>query len=479
MFPDLFSDEDFRPKKRSAPKPGAADAVMTAPVEKPRVWSVGELTRSVRSLIEEGFGQVWVEGEICNFRRQSSGHQYFGLKDERATLPCVLFARTLPARGRVELADGMLVQVRGAMTVYEARGQYQLNVQLVQPAGAGLMQAKFEALKRRLDAEGLFAPERKRMLPRFPAVLGIVTSPTGAAVRDMLNVLQRRAPWIRVVIFPARVQGGGAAEEIAVGLEELNRHARSDGPVPAVDVIVVCRGGGSAEDLWAFNEEVLARAIFASAIPVVSAVGHEIDFTIADFVADLRAPTPSAAAEIIAPDGAELARHAAQMAARLGRELGNCVAKWRARVAAAARHPVFREPRRRLAECTQELDRIEGSLREQAARFFSEKRNRLAHGKSALERHRPDCTIAICRQRVTALRERMALLVQKAVEARRCRHAHAAGLLRTLSPETVLARGYTISTTESGAVIRAAEQAQSGTAMITTTAKGKIRSIVD
>ena len=216
------------------------------------------------------------------------------------------------------LADGMQVQVRGDVTVYEARGQYQLNVQLVQPAGAGLLQAKFEALKRKLEAEGLFDAARKKPLPKFPAAIGIVTSPTGAAIRDILNILQRRAPWVRIVINPARVQGEGAAQEIAAAVREFNDFAGTG--VPGVDVIVVCRGGGSAEDLWEFNEEIVARAIFQSAIPVVSAVGHEVDFTIADFVADLRAPTPSAAAELIAPDAVELQRRLSQIETRLRQE---------------------------------------------------------------------------------------------------------------------------------------------------------------
>ena len=279
----------------------------TAPAkDEPRVYSVTEVTRAVRSALEEQIGTVWVEGEISNYRKQSSGHQYFTLKDDGSQLACVLFA----ARGgsawrkQVPLADGMQVQVRGALTVYEARGQYQLNVQLVQAGGAGLLQAKFEALKRKLEAEGLFAAERKRPLPAFPRAIALVTSPTGAALRDMLNILARRAPSVRVVIVPVRVQGEGAAEEIAAGIEQVNRFA--DFGIEPVDVIVVGRGGGSAEDLWEFNEEIVARAIAASELPIVSAVGHEIDFTIADFVADLRAPTPSAAAELLTPDMAEL-----------------------------------------------------------------------------------------------------------------------------------------------------------------------------
>ena len=276
----------------------------------------GILTRSIRSFLETEIGLVWVEGEISNYRKQPSGHQYFTLKDAQCQLACVLFQRSAQIAQQPPLADGMQVQVRGMLTVYEARGQYQLNVNLVQAAGAGLLQAKFEALKKKLDAEGLFDAASKKTLPAFPAIIGIVTSPTGAAIRDVLNVLQRRAPWVRIVINPVRVQGEGAAAEIARAVEEFNNHHANG--LPAVDVIVVCRGGGSIEDLWAFNEEVVARAIFASEIPVVSAVGHEIDFTIADFTADLRAPTPSAAAELVVPDAETLMRHLGQLGARRG-----------------------------------------------------------------------------------------------------------------------------------------------------------------
>ncbi|RYD76231.1 MAG: exodeoxyribonuclease VII large subunit, partial [Verrucomicrobiaceae bacterium] len=214
----------------------------------PRVLTVSQLTKSVRAALEQSIGQVWVEGEVSNYRKQASGHQYFTLKDEGSQLSCVMFARPGMWRKEVPLADGMCVQARGNLTVYEARGQYQLNVQLVQAGGAGLLQAKFEALKRKLEAEGLFDPERKQSMPPFPTAIGIVTSPTGAALRDMLNILARRAPWMRLIISPVRVQGEGAAEEIAAAVEELNRF--EDLGLRPVDIIVVARGGGSAEDLW-------------------------------------------------------------------------------------------------------------------------------------------------------------------------------------------------------------------------------------
>src|SRR5437868_13135011 len=278
-----------------------------------KVFTVAELTRQIRGALETRFGAVWVQGEISNYRLQPSGHRYFTLKDQRAAISCVIFRNTLPPTAAA-IADGAQVQVYGNVSVFEARGQYQLNVQILQTRGAGLLQAKFEALKRKLEAAGLFDSARKRALPKFPKRIGIVTSPSGAAIRDILNVLSRRAPNVHVLINPVRVQGVSAAAEIAVAIKEFGRPNDSWEPI---DLIVIARGGGSIEDLWEFKEEIVARAIFHSPIPIVSAVGHEIDFTIADFVADLRAPAPSAAAELIVPDVAELER-------RIG-ELENCL----------------------------------------------------------------------------------------------------------------------------------------------------------
>ena len=286
-----------------------------------KVLTVTELTRSIRNTLEVKFGAVWVQGEISNYKLHPSGHQYFTLKDARAQIACVIFRNAMPPL-RIPLADGAQVQVYGTVTVFEARGQYQLNVQILQPRGVGLLQAKFEALKRKLQAEGLFAPERKRPLPKFPRQIGIVTSPTGAAIRDILNVLRRRAPWLQILINPVRVQGTGAAQEIAVAIRELATPNEAWRPL---DLIVVTRGGGSIEDLWEFNEEIVARTIADVNVPIVSAVGHEIDFTICDFVADLRAATPSAAAELIVPDVADLRRNLDNCARAVGRELFNRV----------------------------------------------------------------------------------------------------------------------------------------------------------
>src|SRR5471032_2215185 len=267
-----------------------------------KVLSVSELTGQIRALLEKQIGQIWVGGEITNFRAQSSGHIYFTIKDESAQLNCVLFSRE-KVPYRVLLTDGQKVLLQGDVTVYEARGQYQLIVRAVELQGVGALQIQFEKLKQKLAAEGLFAPERKRPLPRYPQRIGLVTSPTGAAIRDVLHVVQRRNPGLEIILAPCRVQGQGAAEEIAEAVKLLNCYnvkSKDDSTIQRfndstnLDLILVTRGGGSLEDLWAFNEEIVARAIFESAIPIVSAVGHEIDFTIADFVADVRAATPSA-----------------------------------------------------------------------------------------------------------------------------------------------------------------------------------------
>ena len=443
------------------------------PSDEPRVFSVSEITRTVRAVLEDEIGTVWVEGEVSNYRKQASGHQYFTLKDAQAQLACVWFARGGSRLKQVALTDGMQVQVRGALTVYEARGQYQLNVQLVQAGGAGLLQAKFEALKRKLEAEGLFAAERKRELPGFPAVVGIVTSPTGAALRDMLHVLARRAPWLRVIVSPARVQGEGAAAEIAAGIAALNELAAPP------DVIVVARGGGSVEDLWAFNEEVVARAIVASAIPVVSAVGHEIDFTIADFAADLRAPTPSAAAELIAPDAAELTRELGQWAGQLRRQMSAALGAQRVRLDFLARSTFFREPEQRLAAAQQRTDLAEEALRRAMREHLVARRQDVGALLAALRQYRPDQLLALRRQHYDALRAKFQARFDEARKEPKARFARLAAMLRLLAPTATLARGYSITTTTDGSTIRSVTDVQRGTQIVTRLADGEVKSRVE
>jgi len=279
-----------------------------------QVLSVSDLNRYSRELLEAAFPSVWVEGEISNFSAPSSGHWYFTLKDSDAQVRCAMF-RNRNLRARLRPANGDRVLVRGSVSLYTARGEYQLIAEELEAAGAGALQRALELLRQRLAAEGLFAPERKRALPPFPAHLGVITSATGAALHDILTVLRRRYPPLRVSVFPVPVQGEGAGAQIAAAIASANRVAATLDP--PLDVLLVGRGGGSLEDLWAFNEEILARAIHASALPVVSAVGHETDFTIADFVADVRAPTPSAAAELLTPDRDTLLRSLAASRTRL------------------------------------------------------------------------------------------------------------------------------------------------------------------
>ena len=368
----------------------------------------------------------------------------------------------------------MLVHARGQMTVYEARGQYQLNVNLVQAAGAGLLAAKFEALKRKLAAEGLFDAARKRPIPPFPKAVGIVTSPTGAAIADMLNILHRRAPWIQILINPARVQGTGAGAEIAAAITEFN-----SGALPPVEVIVVARGGGSTEDLWEFNDESVARAIFASQIPVVSAVGHEIDFTIADFVADLRAPTPSAAAELVAPDSATLLRRFEQLRSVMERCTREALRNGQSRVAYLQRSALFRKPRARVQELAQLIDDTAERLARQVANLLAEQRKRLEAARSSLREHRPDQLLRIRRQELGGLRERLLRGGFQRLDALRGRLEHAANLLRVLGPQSTLSRGYSITRTEEGQIIRTVAQAPQGARLLTQLADGEVRSRVE
>jgi exodeoxyribonuclease VII large subunit len=392
-----------------------------------KVLSVSELTRSIRGTLETKFGAVWVQGEVSNYKLHPSGHQYFTLKDARAQIACVIFRNTM-APLRQPLADGAQVQVYGNVSVFEARGQYQISVQIIQPRGLGVLQAKFEALKRKLETEGLFDPARKRALPKFPKRIGIVTSPSGAAIRDILNVLRRRAPWLQILINPVRVQGTGAAQEIAVAIREL---AKPNENFVAVDLIVVTRGGGSMEDLWEFNEEIVARTIADVTVPIVSAIGHEIDFTIADFVADLRAPTPSAAAELIVPDIVDLRRQMDASARGLGRELIN-----------------------RMRDAQQRLDHAGEILRRCLAHKIDNYRRGLSHALATLQARSPVREFMLRRNRFGDLRRRFVELPARALENARHRFQRIEGILRVLGPEATLRRGYSITRNERGELIR-------------------------
>lgn len=426
------------------------------PRDEPHVFSVSEITRTVRAVFEQCFArEVVVEGEVSNYRKQASGHQYFTLKDAQSQLACVMFARPgVWRRQGVPLEDGMQIRARGRLTVYEARGQYQLSVQQVEPAGAGMLQAKFEALKRKLQGEGLFDQARKRALPQFPRVVALVTSPSGAALRDMLNIFTRRAPWLRLIIVPARVQGDGSAEEIVAALQLVNDWERRALPRP--DVIVVGRGGGSVEDLWEFNEEIVARAVVASAIPVVSAVGHEIDFTICDFAADLRAPTPSAAAELIAPDGADLLRRIEVFGARIQREV-------RSQVDGQA----------------QQLDMASEALLRGLRDRLSQYKAWLAEQGAWLKAHRPDQVIRMRRQAIAAIQQRIEKCFTTGFTQRRQKLQRVADHLRLLSPDATLKRGYSITTHADGRLVRSREEVNSGDKVVTRLSDGSFPSVAE
>jgi exodeoxyribonuclease VII large subunit len=396
-----------------------------------KVLTVSELTRSIRGTLETKFSAVWVQGEVSNYKLHPNGHQYFTLKDARAQIACVIWRDTMaPLRsdgGRPVLGDGARVQIFGTVSVFEARGQYQINVQIVQPSGRGVLQAKFEALKRKLEAEGLFDPARKRPLPKFPRRIGIVTSPSGAAIRDILNVLRRRAPWLSILINPVRVQGTGAAQEIAVAIRELATPNENFAPV---DLIVVARGGGSIEDLWEFNEEIVVRTIVNVNVPIVSAIGHEIDFTIADFVADLRAPTPSAAAELIVPDIGDLRRHLDAHSRAIGRELLN-----------------------RMRDAQQRLDHARETLRRCLDYKIENYRRGLAHALATLQARSPVRELMLRRNRVGDLQRRLRESPLRILENAHHRFQTIEGILRVLGPEATLRRGYSVTTDESGKLI--------------------------
>ena len=439
---------------------------LVPPAETRKVLSVWELTADIKRLLEKSVGSVWVGGEITNLRAQSSGHIYFTLKDVAAQLNCVLFRGTAAAQRNL-LADGQKVLLQGDVTVYEARGQYQLIVREVELQGVGALQLQFEKLKQTLAAEGLFAPERKRPLPRFPQRIGLVTSPTGAAIRDVLHVVQRRNPALEIILAPCRVQGDGAAREIAEAIRQLNKFdagqasclspseksERQAGSPSYIDLILITRGGGSLEDLWAFNEELVARAIFESQLPIVSAVGHEIDFTIADFVADVRAATPSAAAEIITEEmfaSRALVAEAMDLMRRRGRRrLAGAAENFQSLAGRFARL----HPRRKLNDSLQRLDDSQaGLLRglKSAARsrglVFENLAGRFLRAKPAL-----------------------------AVKARRAALRQLERRLHSLGPEQVLARGYSITTdAATGKVLREAAKVSAGQTLKTRLAKGEI-----
>jgi exodeoxyribonuclease VII large subunit len=464
-----------------------------------QVLTVSELTARIRDLLIKNFFDLWVEGEISNCREAQSGHIYFTLKDERAQVRCVFFKQQ--QRGvKFRPEDGLHVTVRGSISVYEARGEYQIYVENIEPVGFGALQLAFEQLKKRLEAEGLFAPERKKPLPLLPSRIGLVTSPRGAAVRDVVRILLRRFPNVHLTLYPVRVQGEGAAEEIVKALKFFNQRE-------IADVLILARGGGSLEDLWAFNEEIVARAIFESEIPVITGIGHETDFTIADFVADVRASTPSAAAELVVQTRREFDKHIADLRDALAEQMRYRILVLSRRVHELSARPGFRRPLDLLRQQRQRADEMTSRLALGLRARLEQSRKRLNFAQVRMASFDLRTRIAAFRKRLTELDSRLALDLRGRLEQSRRRFtaAHlriasfdfrvkiaafrlrlekraaelgvrAERLLRTKrerlqrlalqleerSPLRVLERGYAIATDAAGQVLRDAAQVQIG-----------------
>ena len=414
--------------------------------EKHKIYSVAELNRKARLTLENSIGEVWVEGEISRLTRHASGHWYFTLKDETAAISCAMFKQN-NAMVLFEPKDGVKVRVLGHASLYEARGSYQLIIHSMEDAGKGNLQEQFEKLKAKLAAEGLFDTNRKNSIPMLPRKIGVVTSPTGAAVRDIISVLTRRFPNIEILLAPVTVQGERSAPRIAKAINYLN--TRDD-----IDIMIVGRGGGSIEDLWAFNEEVVARAIADSTIPVISAVGHEIDFTIADFVADLRAPTPSAAAELAVPVQNELETQVTRLAARLGGSLQNRALVLREKI------PGFRQSMNQSLRAG--LQQRQQRIDEAALRLTHELKN----------------SVTIQKQRLPGLQQAMTYRLRSAVAEKKQNMKRLEAQLRALSPLGVLDRGYSLTETADGTVVRDAAAVKKGDLLKTRFAKGTLLSEV-
>jgi len=435
------------------------------------VYSVSRLNREVRVLLERGFGSLWLEAEISNFARPSSGHWYFSLKDATAQVRCAMF-RQRNMLCAFTARDGQKVLVRARIGLYEPRGEYQLIVDHMEDAGLGALKRQFEELSAKLAAEGLFAAERKRPLPGLPKRIGIVTSPTGAAVRDILHVLARRFPAAAVLVYPVPVQGAQAAAEIIAALQTAGRRAECD-------VLILARGGGSLEDLWAFNDERLARAIVASPIPVITGIGHEIDFTIADFAADVRAPTPSAAAELVVPDAEEWRNAFAQLGARLQRGLRRRLAEHGERLRWLSGRATLASPVARLSARAQRLDELEQCLVRAVRRRLEGHRERLRWltGRAALVS--PANRLGQQRLRLDNLEQQLNRAMRLAMDSRRKKLLPLTRTLNAVSPLATLDRGYAIVSTEGGEILRNAADAKPGTVIDARLAQGRIRARVE
>jgi exodeoxyribonuclease VII large subunit len=428
-------------------------------MEQQTILTVSELTRYIKSLLDQDpcLSDCWVRGEISNFTHHSSGHMYFTLKDGSSRLKAIMFKsanRTLSFLPK----DGMKVIVRGYVSVFERDGQYQLYAEEMQPDGLGALYLAFQQLKERLEQEGLFAPERKRPLPAFPRTIGVITSPTGAAVRDIITTIRRRYPVAHILLHPVLVQGPEAAPSIALAIQTMNRLAE-------VDVLIVGRGGGSLEELWAFNEEIVARAIFASEIPVISAVGHETDFTIADFVADMRAATPTAAAELAVPHLAELTRRIYQLEERLAQALAGQLREARGRLQRVEQSPVFTRPRQVLAQRRQVLDQLENELEWKLRNLSASRARNLAEWTGRLQAVSPFERLKRMEQRWRFANDRLQSAIAMRLEKENHRYERLLDKMHAYSPLLVMKRGYALAYKREGEVkklVRSLQDVQLG-----------------
>ncbi|MSQ92743.1 MAG: exodeoxyribonuclease VII large subunit [Gammaproteobacteria bacterium] len=435
------------------------------------VYTVARLNREVRGLLEAGLPSLWIEGELSNFSRPASGHWYFTLKDEAAQVRCVMFRQRNLAI-RVAPQDGMQALLRARVGLYEPRGDFQLIVDHLEEAGEGALRRRFEALKLALAAEGLFDATRKRPPPRLPQRIGVVTSPSGAALRDVLQVLRRRFPAIPVLVYPVPVQGISAAREIADMLALADRRAE-------VDVLLLVRGGGSLEDLWAFNDESLARAIDRLTLPLISGIGHEVDFTIADFVADVRAPTPSAAAELAVPDAAAMLAELAATMRRLGLAAGRSQLQRGERLARTWRRLWVQHPSQALAQRAQRIDELQGRLTVAVRRGLGMRLQRLATARAEFAGASPATRVATLLQRAGHAGLRLLPAVQHRLSLKEGRLVTAARALNAISPLATLARGYAIVTLAAGgAIVHDPGQAPPGTEIDARLSRGRLRARV-
>lgn len=436
------------------------------------LYSVSRLNAEVRAVLEGSFPLIWVEGEITGLSQPRSGHWYFGLKDAFAQVRCAMF-RNRNVLVRFRPADGQQVVIRARVSFFEARGEFQLVAEHIEPAGEGALRRAFEALKAKLDAEGLFDPARKKPLPAYPRRIGLVTSPGGAAVHDCLTVLRRRFPALPVVVYPVPVQGDGAAAEIARMLELADARAECD-------LLILTRGGGAPEDLAPFNDEAVARTIAGLRTPLIAAIGHEIDFTIADFVADRRAPTPSAAAELASPDGTELAARLQRIAARSRGAIRRANEAARTRLRHLAHRLARSHPTALLRQRAQRLDGLELRQRQAALRVIEGARQRLARAEARLRLLAPSVRLAVARARVAAAARRLAAAARAGLAHRRSGLAAAVASLDALSPLGTLQRGYAlVRRADDGRVVRSCDLAPPGTGVEVLLAEGVLDCRVD